>query len=93
MPFDLACRGALYDLTQFEDYWQVANRFVAGALVPYTYNEGIYAMPETLDFDAVIYRTDIFENLGLEVPDTWDELVDLLPSLQRYGMNFYHNIS
>lgn len=93
MPFDLACRGALYDMTRFEDYWEVANRFVPGALVPYTYNEGIYAMPETLDFDAVIYRTDIFENLGLEVPDTWDELVDLLPSLQRYGMNFYHNIS
>ncbi|MCM1027047.1 MAG: extracellular solute-binding protein [Roseburia sp.] len=93
MPFDLACRGALYDMTQYEDYWEVANRFVAGALVPYTYNEGIYAIPETLDFDAVIYRTDIFENLGLEVPDTWDELIDLLPSLQRYGMNFYHNIS
>lgn len=93
MPFDLACRGALYDMTQFEDYWEVANRFVAGELVPYTYNEGIYAIPETLDFNAVIYRTDIFANLGLEVPGTWDELIDLLPSLQRYGMNFYHNIS
>ena len=93
MPFDLACRGALYDMTQYDDYWEVSNRFVAGALVPYVYNEGVYAMPETLDFDAVIYRTDIFENLELEVPDTWDELIDLLPSLQRYGMNFYHNIS
>lgn len=93
MPFDLACRGALYDMTQFEDYWQVANRFVAGELVPYTYNGGIYAIPETLDFNAVIYRKDIFENLGLEVPDTWDELIDMLPGLQRYGMNFYHNIS
>lgn len=93
MPFDLACRGALYDMTQYEDYWEIANRFVPGALVPYTYNEGIYAIPETLDFNAVVYRTDIFENLGLEVPDTWDDLVDLLPSLQRYGMNFYHNIS
>lgn len=93
MPFDLACRGALYDMTQFEDFWETADRFVAGAMVPYTYNEGVYAIPETLDFDAVIYRTDIFENLGLEVPDTWDELIELLPSLQRYGMNFYHNIS
>ena len=93
MPFDLACRGALYDLTEYDDYWEVSNRFVAGALVPYVYNEGVYAMPETLDFDAIIYRTDIFENLGLEVPDTWDELINLLPSLQRYGMNFYHNIS
>ena len=93
MPFDLACRGALYDMTQFGDFWTIANRFAAGAMVPYTYNEGIYAIPETLDFDAVIYRTDIFENLGLEVPDTWEELEDMLPGLQRYGMNFYHNIS
>lgn len=93
MPFDLACRGALYDMTQFRDFWTIANRFAAGAMVPYTYNEGIYAIPETLDFDAVIYRTDIFENLGLEVPDTWEELEDMLPGLQRYGMNFYHNIS
>ena len=93
MPFDLASRGALYDLTQFEDFWKTSNRFVPGAMVPYVYNEGVYAIPETLDFGAVIYRTDIFENLGLEVPGTWDELRNLLPELQRYGMNFYHNIS
>lgn len=93
MPFDLACRGALYDLTQFEDFWSVANRFVAGTFVPYVYNEGVYAIPETLDFNALVYRTDIFETLGLSVPDTWDDVVAILPELQRYGMNFYHNIS
>ena len=93
MPFDLACRGALYDMTQFEDFWQVANRFVPGAFVPYVYNEGVYAIPETLDFHALVYRKDVFETLGLEVPDTWDDVIGLLPELQRYGMNFYHNIS
>lgn len=93
MPFDLACRGALYDMSQFEDFWDVAGNFVPGAMVPYVYNEGVYAIPETLDFDAVIYRTDIFDSLDLEVPDNWDELREMLPALQRYGMNFYHNIS
>lgn len=93
MPFDLACRGALYDMTQFEDFWEVANRFVPGAFVPYVYNEGVYAIPETLDFHALVYRTDIFESLGLDVPDTWDDVIGILPELQRYGMNFYHNIS
>lgn len=93
MPFDLACRGALYDMTQFEDYWKVANRFVAGSIVPYVYNEGVYAIPETLDFNALVYRTDIFDTLDLQVPDTWDDVVAILPELQRYGMNFYHNIS
>lgn len=93
MPFDLASRGALYDMTQFSDFWEVANRFVAGAFVPYVYNEGVYAVPETLDFNALIYRTDIFESLGLSVPDTWEDVIGILPELQRYGMNFYHNIS
>jgi ABC-type glycerol-3-phosphate transport system substrate-binding protein len=93
IPFDLACRGAIYDLTQFEDFWNVADRFTPGAFVSYLYNEGIYAIPETSDFNAIIYRKDIFNSLGLTPPDTWQDVVDMLPTLQRYGMNFYHNIS
>ncbi len=93
VPFDLSSRGALYDLSKFDDFWQVANRFPTGAFVSYVYNEGMYAIPETTDFNAVVYRKDIFKQLGLEVPDNWDELIDILPTLQRYGMNFYHNIS
>lgn len=93
VPFDLASRGALYDLTQFDDFWKVAGRSVPGAYVPYLFNEGVYAIPETLNFNAIIYRTDIFENLGLSAPDTWQDVINMLPTLQRFGMNFYHNIS
>ena len=93
LPFELASRGALYDLTEFADFWTVADRFVPGSFVPYIYNEGVYAIPETLDFYALIYRKDIYENLGLTPPDTWQEVTEQLPALQRYGMNFYHNIS
>lgn len=93
MPFDLASRGALYDFTQFPDFWEVAGRFVPGSFVPYIYNGGMYAVPETLNFYSSIYRKDIFADLGLTPPDTWDDVKDMLPVLQRYGMNFYHNIS
>ncbi len=93
MPFDLAARDALYDLTQFDDFWLIADRFVPGAFVSYIFNEGIYALPETLNFYALAYRTDIFSSLGLTPPDTWEDVVNQLPELQRYGMNFYHNIS
>lgn len=93
IPFDLASRDALYDLTQFEDFWVVADRFAPGSFTPLLYNEGVYAVPETLDFNAIIYRTDIFESLGLTPPDTWQDIADMLPTLQRYGMNFYHNIA
>jgi ABC-type glycerol-3-phosphate transport system substrate-binding protein len=93
IPFELASRGALYDLTQFDDLWEVEERFVPGASVSYLYNEGVYAIPETLEFHALIYRTDIFNDIGLTPPDTWQDVTDMLPTLQRYGMNFFHNIS
>jgi ABC-type glycerol-3-phosphate transport system substrate-binding protein len=28
------------------------------------------------------------ESLGLPVPHTWDEVIEILPELQRYGMNY-----
>ncbi|ONI39506.1 hypothetical protein AN639_01550 [Candidatus Epulonipiscium fishelsonii] len=93
LPFELASRGALYDMTQFEDFWSVADRFVEGVFVPYTFNEGVYAIPETIDFHVLAYRKDILENLDLDVPSTWDDVIGMLPTLSRYGMNFYHNIS
>ena len=93
LPFELACRDAIYDLTQFDDFWQIADNFAPGAFVPYVFNEGVYALPETADFNMLVYRKDIFEKLNIEVPDTWEELEGILPELQRYGMNFYHNIA
>ena len=38
----------------------------------------VYASPY-----AVIYRTDWFEELGLEVPETWDEFLDVCRALTR----------
>lgn len=90
MPFDLAIRGALYDLTEFDDFWTVANDFAPGAIVPYILDDGVYAIPETLEFNALVYRKDVFKALDLEVPDTWDDVVGILPTLQRYDMNFYY---
>ncbi len=93
MPFDMASRNALIDLTQFDDFWNISNRFAPGSFLPYIFNEGIYAIPEEMDFNALIYRKDVFESLNLTPPDTWQDVIDMLPELQRYGMNFYHPIA
>lgn len=92
-PFELASRGAAYDLTSFEDFWEVAGRFAPGSLVPFMFNEKVYALPETLDFYALVYRKDVFKSLNLTPPDTWEEVEHMMPELQRYGMNFYHPIA
>ena len=89
VPSYLNIRGALYDLTKFEDFGQVAQRFSSGLFIPYTLKDGVYAMPETVNFWVMFYRKDILESLQIEVPDSMDEVKLILPELQRRSMNFY----
>ena len=89
VPSYLNIRGALYDLTKFEDFGEVAQRFSSGLFIPYILKDGVYAMPETVNFWVMFYRKDILESLQIEVPDSMDEVKLILPELQRRSMNFY----
>ena len=88
-PFDFAVRNAAYDLSSFEDFYEVANRFPAGTLVPFVLNDKFYALPESLDFQVTLYRSDIMDSFEIAIPDTWEDLKDILHVLQQYGMNYY----
>ena len=88
-PVNLGIRGALADLKQFDDYDQVLERFQDGAEVPYTYNGAAYALPDTQNFMLMFYRKDVLEELGLEVPKTWDEFLHCATIIQRNNMNVY----
>ena len=92
-PINYAIRNAVLDLTQFKDtensagFDTVSKWFLDSALVPYTFKGKTYGLPETMTFSMFFYRKDIFAQLGLEVPKTFDELVNLIPTLQRYNMS------
>ena len=85
-PVNLACRDALYDLSTFSDFSDVAERYRENAMVPYEYRGGTYAIPLTQDFHMMFYRTDIFDELGIKPPETWDDLYKIIPILQRNNM-------
>ncbi len=85
-PVDLAMRGALVDLTRYEDYDEVINRFNSGAMVPYEYKGGTYALPDTQNFYMMFVRTDILDEFGLEIPETWDEFFRAATILQRSNL-------
>lgn len=93
IPFRLAARGALADMNQFEGFDDVQKRFSPGALVPVTFDQKLYALPETQSFWVLFYRKDILDALNIPVPDTMDEVKQILPELQRFGMNFYLPLS
>lgn len=85
-PVNLAMRGALVDLTQFDDYDEVMLRFTADAHIPYQYNGGVYALPDTMNFYLMFARTDIIEQLGLKIPETWQEFIHVLTILQHNNL-------
>lgn len=93
IPYDLALRGITTDLRSFEGYEEVVSNLTEGAVIPYVYEEGVYGLPESQDFWVLFYRSDILSELNIEVPSTWDEVLGILPKLQRYGLNFYEPIS
>lgn len=90
IPFDLAIRGSLVDLSKFDNYKEVFGRYSEGLLVPSVVGDGLYSLPETMNFYVMFYRTDILSKLGLSVPDMMDELIAMLPDLQMRGLNVYY---
>lgn len=85
-PVNLASRNALADLTQFSDFDEVASRFSDDAVLPYSYDGGVYALPLTQTFLVMFYRTDILAEMGIPLPQTWDELLAASAKLQRNNM-------
>ncbi|MWV42110.1 extracellular solute-binding protein [Paenibacillus sp. HJL G12] len=85
-PADYAMRGAVQDLSAYPGYDDVMKRFIPGAARALSYNGGTYGLPEVQNFQLLFYRSDILENLGLKAPDTWDDVFDILPTLQENGM-------
>lgn len=91
LPVEFAIRGGVIDVSQFEDFEEVATRFRPGMLTPYTFQDGVYALPETQSFNMMFYRIDIIEQqLGLKPPETWQDVIEMLPELQQMGMNFFY---
>lgn len=93
-PYQLGLRGAAAALSDFEDFNSyVEDKFLTEAFETYTHDGKIYAIPETQQFYVLMYRTDILDRLGLEVPKTWEDVANLMPTLRRNGMNYYMPLS
>lgn len=90
IPYELAIRGALKPLTEFEDFTEVTSPYPAGLFIPSTIGDQIYSLPETMNFWVLFYRTDVLDKMGLEVPDTMKDVQDMLPDLQMRGLNFFY---
>lgn len=82
-----AFRGAVEPLDDFDNIEEIKKRFSPSALEPLTYENGIFALPETQTFYVMFYRKDIFSMLKLDAPKTWKDVFEILPVLQKNNMS------
>jgi raffinose/stachyose/melibiose transport system substrate-binding protein len=79
--------GLILDLTPYleaDSEW--ADSLIESQMVNYTTADGmVYGIPFRLDGKVFAYNRDIFEELGLEVPTTWDEFITVLDAIKADG--------
>ena len=85
-PVNLAMRGGLVELSQF-NIKDMYSEYYDSAWIPFRYQGGVYALPESQTFDMLFYRTDIFAQLGLKVPQTWDDFYEVIEKLQSNNLH------
>ncbi len=94
-PVNYSMRGALEDMEQFtgEKYGEYSfdklkEQFFDSSFIALKYQDGkTYGLPETQTFNMMFVRTDVLDSLGLEAPQTWQDLYNCITVIQRQNMN------
>ena len=68
-----------YDVVEGNNYVEAATNTLSLGGVS-------YGVPQTMNFAMMFYRMDVLAELGEEVPETWDDLLSVLPTLQSNNM-------
>lgn len=86
-PVNFALRGASEDITQFEGWEEVLSHYTESSYEQYRLDGAIYGIPETQTFNVMFYRKDVLDELGLQPPQTWEELIEMLPTIQGNNLS------
>jgi N,N'-diacetylchitobiose transport system substrate-binding protein len=70
-----AASGGLTDLTDVVGEFDNSDSWLPGLAEPGQWEGRTYAIPFYAGDRTVIYRTDMFEQAGIEPPTSWDELL------------------
>ena len=84
-PVNLAMRGMLVDLGDY-DLGTLMDEIDTSSFAPFYYKNSLYAVPESQIFDVIFYRTDIFEELNIQPPDTWEDFYNVLRIIQKNNL-------
>jgi raffinose/stachyose/melibiose transport system substrate-binding protein len=81
---ELGRAGLVIDYRDYFDEEWLA-RFYPGPLRQTTFDEAIYGVPQNAQLFELYVNPAIMEELGLEPPETWDELIEMAPAINEAG--------
>jgi raffinose/stachyose/melibiose transport system substrate-binding protein len=79
--------GAIADLTEAYDSRGWSDRVQPWAVDYVTYNDKVWALPYEAEIQGIFYHKDLFEEHGIEPPQTYDDLVAAAETLKEAGFD------
>ena len=78
--------GRAYDITDYVYDGEWEKVFPEAALQPFKFEGRLYGIPINVDAKFMLYNTSLFEEHGIEVPETFDELLAVCAKLNDAGV-------
>ncbi|QAY73016.1 extracellular solute-binding protein [Agromyces protaetiae] len=72
---EFADAGALAPIGDYVDADGLGDDLVEGLVESGTYDDTLYGMPWYAGVRSLVYRSDLFDELGLAAPASWDDIV------------------
>lgn len=86
-----AIRSALMPIEDYTGFDEVTSQFNEAAMMVLGIEDAegdyhCYGLPENQSFPMMFIRTDILADLNIDIPKTWDDILEAVPQLQSKNM-------
>jgi len=81
-----AREGHLLDLTPYAEQYNWTGQLSPAMLAAFTVNDTLYGAPYSQEAKYFYYHLDLFDQLGLSVPETFDDLLTMCGTIREAGM-------
>ena len=85
----LVSTGQVRDLTEYYRASGLIERIPPNLLSQVTIEGRIYAIPQNMESVGIFYNKDVFAELELAPPATWEEYIDVLEAVKEAGYYGY----
>ena len=76
----------LMDISDFEGLADIKQAYLdIDKNLEFIPKDGVYAVPYAANAAGILYNKDMFEENGWEIPETWNEFLELLDTIQASG--------